>query len=292
MAIKQTKVHFIAGKGGVGRTTIAEALAAKCAAREKTLLVNFKKEDAVEGNRIPVIKSISPKLFLLDFSPEEAMREYLALKITSAPILEKLLGNNLFRAFSSAAPALSDLARLGKIWFHADPINEERAIQFEKIIVDMPSSGFAPRFLSMGATVQKAVKVGPLAHEAGLINEYFKKPANALVHMVTLMEEIVVNETLELIAALKKESSVKMGLIFANRIQMIDDKKAEKVLNDLPSNTPLLSSFLQNEITGTKEQRGLLDRLTTESGSAPILIPDFLAHSGSELKEKIVGLLP
>lgn len=292
MTIKQTKVHFIAGKGGVGRTTIAEALAAKCAVREKTLLVTFKKEDTLESNRIPVITCISPKLFLLDFSAEEAMREYLALKITSVPILEKFFGNNLFRAFCSAAPALSDLARLGKIWFHADPINQEKAIQFDKIIVDMPSSGFVPRFLSMGATVQKAVKVGPLAHEAGLINEYFSKPENALVHIVTLMEEMVVNETLELLAAQKKESSVKLGMIFANRVLIIDDKKAKKVLHDLPSSTPLLRSFLQNEITAAEELRILLERLTTESGSSPVLIPDFLTHSGPELKEKIMEVLP
>lgn len=292
MTINRAKVHFIVGKGGVGRTTIAEALAAKFSLTEKTLLVSFKKEDSLKRHRVPVIEKISPQLFRLDFSPEEAMREYLELKIASVKVIEKLFGNSLFHALSGAAPGLSDFARMGKIWFHADPINRDKgAVQFDKIVVDMPSAGFVPRFLSIGATVKDAVKIGPLAHEALLINEYMGDSNNALVHVATLLEEIVVSETLELLDALKNESNVKTGMVFANFVRLIDIAKAEKLLKELPGDAVYITTLLRDSLARTKEEQALLDELKKHP-SRIVLIPEFIVSTNEELKQDVMDALP
>lgn len=109
-----------------------------------------------------------------------------------------MLSQKLFRALCAAMPGLSDLTRLGKIWFHADEVHGPKERVFDKIVVDMPSTGFVGRFLSIASVVYDAVKVGPVAKEAKLIRDYFQEPLHARVHLVALAEELVVTETIDL----------------------------------------------------------------------------------------------
>jgi anion-transporting ArsA/GET3 family ATPase len=232
MNIFAAKVHFIAGKGGVGRTTVAVALSQYFASLGlKTLRVDLSDNaDQKPGG----MTADAANLTHMAVAPKDAIQEYLALKIGHKKILDMFYSHSLFNALCEAAPGLSDLTRLGKIWFHADPCNESRAPIFDRVVVDMPSSGFVARFLSVAHLVQEAVKIGPMAKEAGMINDFLLKPENALVHVVALPQELVVNESLELAGELIKKSPVKMGAVWINRAFKEDPKALEKLAASVP----------------------------------------------------------
>lgn len=220
------KVHFVAGKGGVGKTLISQALASFFAQKYRTLLVELSEEET-KGSvyKSAVIQdNITQNLSHLKIFPDQALYEYLTIKIPAKKVLDTLLSEKLFRALCSAMPGLSDLTRLGKIWYHAEDRLSHHQQIFDKIVVDMPSSGYVHRFLSVAGVVKDAVKIGPLAKDAELIDNYFASN-NARLHLVTCPEEIIVDETLELMAELSTKSKVNLGLIFINRVLPLDSDK-------------------------------------------------------------------
>lgn len=223
-SVFDAKVHFIAGKGGVGKTLIAQALAHHFAGGKKTLLIELSEEEAGdEQPKLALIKEHGSKKFShIKIFPDQTLYEYLTLKIAQKTLLDSFMSQTLFRALSSAMPGLADLTRLGKIWFHADAEHEPKGEIYEKIVVDMPSSGFVARFLSIARVVSEAVRIGPLAKEAKVIKEYFEDAKNARLHVVALPQELVVNETIELIHEIKRAKGVHLGYAFMNRIFLAD----------------------------------------------------------------------
>lgn len=216
----QAKVHFVAGKGGVGKTVIAGALAHHFAKQYKTLLIELSEEET--GDTRPKLATIkehhSKKFSHIKFFPDQTLYEYLTLKIPQRMVLDSFMSQTLFRALGSAMPGLADLTRLGKIWFHADAEHEPKGEIYQKIVVDMPSSGFVSRFLTIARVVSDAVRIGPLAKEAKLISEYFGNANNARLHIVAMLQELVVNETIELLHDIKEAKSTHVGLLLVNRI--------------------------------------------------------------------------
>ncbi len=259
-------VHFVSGKGGVGKSLVSLALAKYFAGLgHTTLLIELSEEESdSEHDRIASLRAVKEKLSFMRIYPDQALYEYLKLKIPAQALLEKLLSQSLFRTLCSAMPGLSDLTRLGKIWFHADPINGDKSGSFDKIVVDMPSSGFIVRFLSIARVVKEVVRIGPLAKDAQLIENYFKKSENAILHLVSLPKDIVVNETCEIYQQLKKANEVAVGILFMNRVTLLDQNKlesdSEKLSNGFPDSKEIVDFFL-SELKAQKQQINRLDDL-------------------------------
>jgi anion-transporting ArsA/GET3 family ATPase len=230
--IFDAKFHFVAGKGGVGKTLISQALAMHFAENFTTLLVELSEENAQDEPKIPKIKAISKNLFHIKIFPDQALYEYLKLKIPEK-LVDALLSKSIFRALSSAMPGLSDLTRLGKIWYHHK--------DYQKIVVDMPSSGFVSRFLSIAKVVSDAVKIGPLAKEAQEIADYLKDPNNARLHLVALPKELVVNETLELYKELKLKGDINLGFLMINRKLL--DLELPQLADNYPQTAILIERY-------------------------------------------------
>lgn len=281
------KVHFVAGKGGVGKTLISQALATFFAIKAKTLLVELSEEETGEERpRMATIKAdVAKNLSYVRIFPDQALYEYLCLKIPSRNVLESLLSQSLFRTLCSAMPGLSDLTRLGKIWYHADESHGQKREIYEKIVVDMPSTGFVGRFLSIASVVAEAVKIGPLAKEARLIHEYFSKPNHARLHLITLPQELVVNETIELYREIKKTKGVNLGTLFINRVLKLDQ---EQISTFYPQAAPypLVNRIVSSFDARGKEESAQRSRLL-QAGLLlpPVVIAD---HMGEIVESKII----
>lgn len=209
------KIHFVTGKGGVGKTLISQALAHNFSKANKTLLIEFSEmQKAILGPLPP--RKLKKNLWYLKIDPDQTLYEYLHLKIPNKTLVNSLLGHNIIRTLGRALPGLSDLTRLGKIWFHADQRYGDDI--YEKIVVDLPSSGFVSRFLSIAKIVHQAVKIGPVAKEAEIMQNYFMDPDHAVLHIVMVPEELVVNETIELYNDLKQKNDMTLGFLFINRL--------------------------------------------------------------------------
>jgi hypothetical protein len=279
--IASAKVHFIAGKGGVGKTLISRALAQVFAKKHKTLLIEMCEEDAGVFEAPPL--TVEGRLSHITIFPDQTLYEYLLIKIPQKKVLDSFLSQSLIRALSSAMPGLKDLTRLGKIWFHAD---EKHSIKpdeiFDKIVVDMPSSGFVGRFLTIASVVENVVKVGPLAKEAALIKSYFRDAHNALLHVVSVPSELVVNETVELIDTITGQKSIHLGILFINRV--FSPKGLSKDSLPIDASLPELkkiTEFLQNRL---KEGAIQLKRLQTASDLPCLPFADQMG----ELKDEVI----
>lgn len=240
------KVHFIAGKGGVGKSLIARALASYFSRKEKTLLIELSENETGDEHphKASIKKEVAAGYDRVRIYPDQALYEYLCLKAPSQRMLDAIMSQNLFRAICSAMPGVSDLTRLGKVWFHADEAHGEKAGIYEKIVVDMPSSGFVGRFISIPHVVSKAVRIGPLAKEARLIHNYFKDGRNARIHLVSLLEELVVNETIELYEQISSLACIQWGSLFINRILPFDRTSSLSLSKSLGKTCPNIDGIL------------------------------------------------
>lgn len=275
LASFEAKVHFVAGKGGVGKTLFSKAVATLFSHNHKTLLIELSEEETGEERpRMAAITSLKENLFHVRIFPDQALYEYLHLKLPTKRMLDSVLAHNLFRMLCSAMPGLFDLTRLGKIWYHADEINGSQKEIFDKIVVDMPSSGFVNRFFSIASIVSEAVKFGPLAKEAQLINDYMKNPLHARVHVVTLLQELVVNETLELIHQLKKQKRVALGVLAINRALRLTSEKYLHEAMALSEKAPNVKRLVQSFQARIHEESVQKNRLLENESLPPIIIPD------------------
>lgn len=273
--ILQAKLHFIAGKGGVGKTLISQALATHFSESFDTLLVELGEEEGTEeAPKLSPIKEVSPKLSHIKIFPDQALYEYLKLKIPKR-VIDSLLSKSLFRTMCSAMPGLADLTRLGKIWYHTR--------DFQKIVVDMPSSGFVSRFLSVASVVSDAVKIGPLAKEARLIHEYLRDPKLARVHLASMPKELIINETFELYQQLKKKPSAQLGFILLNRVLDLDLKELPEDLSQYPEISSVIEIFRKRKIEEDQERC----RLIQLGISLPQLV--FFDQVGEMMDSKIVS---
>lgn len=257
--ILNTKVHFVAGKGGVGKTTIARALAQYCAHRGKTLLVELSEEPFAEHEpTVASIKAIGDNIFYVKIYPDQTIYEYLLLKIHNQKILDALMSKNLFRALCAAMPGLSDLTRLGKIWYHADPEHGLKDQIFHHLVVDMPSSGFVARFLSIASVVTDAVKVGPIAKEAKLMRDFFAEAAHARLHIVTLPEDLIVQETIELYQNVKART-MGLGFLIINRLLALSPPRG--AFDAHPNLSVMVNSYMKRAGDETEQTARLKDSI-------------------------------
>lgn len=282
------KVHFISGKGGVGKSLTASALAHFFyQSGYETLLIELSEEESEDYERVCSMRQINEKLFFMKIYPNQALYEYLSLKMPRT-VLEKLFSKRFFRALAAAMPALFDLTRLGKIWFHADPSNKEKAQIFDKIVVDLPSSGFIMRFLLIARVVKEVVKVGPLAKEADKIDTYFHKEGNAILHLVALPEELVINETIELYQKLRASNQTSLGILFMNRVVAFGEHELQSLTRPVEKSSDI-KSIVNFFLTRVHEQNQELKRLQ----EAGLLMPrmDIYEQWGEHIDSQIVDAM-
>src|SRR5207244_926396 len=111
-------------------------------------------------------------------------------------------GNRLVGYFLRFVPSLQELVMLGKILFHLREKRPDGSYRFDRIVIDAPATGHAITFLSVPQVVVDTVPPGPLANDATWMRDLLVDPQTTGAVLVSLPEELPVNETLELHQAL------------------------------------------------------------------------------------------
>jgi anion-transporting ArsA/GET3 family ATPase len=118
---------------------------------------------------------------------------------------------------TTAAPGLKDILVLGKIWYLEQnrPGND---YGFDTIIVDAPAAGHMLTFMSAPMGLSDAVQVGPIRRQSDWLIDMLRDPGRTRAHLVTIAEEIPVQETLETSAALEDRLEISQGPVFVNAL--------------------------------------------------------------------------
>ena len=212
--LSAARLHIVTGKGGVGKTTVAAALALALASTGKRVLLA-----EVEGRQglsqtfdVPPLGTEEVRLVAhpgggelwgLSVDAKAALLEYLQLfyKLGRAGSALEKVGAIDFA--TTIAPGVRDVLLIGKVYEAAGRPRGGRssghrsgALHYDAVVLDAPPTGRAVRFLNVNAGVADVARMGPIKSQADSITRMLHDP-RTLVHMVTLLEEMPVQETLD-----------------------------------------------------------------------------------------------
>jgi len=219
----QRKLHFVLGKGGVGKTTMAAAMATLFARRgRRTLAIEMDAAGRLPGmlgssGAAPTPKAVGPNLSVLSLDGRTALEEYLGLVIPVKRVLTTIFSSRVYQYFVAAAPGLKELMTVGKIWYEATREEDGRP-RWDAIVVDAPATGHGLQYLSMPQVAHDTFGAGLVQREAGRVAALLRDPAVTAVHLVTLGEDMPVTETLETHAKLTGELKLPAGRVIVNRV--------------------------------------------------------------------------
>ena len=205
--IADRRLVLVLGKGGVGRSTVAAALASANAARgKKTLLFETNANDRF-GSYFdkPAVGTqlveLAPNLSAVNTTPAAALAEYGLMILKFKSVYEMVFENRITKAFLRAIPGLDEYSILGKAWFHTTETSRGKPV-WDTLVFDLPASGHALAMLRIPWVITETVPDGPLTRDARTIAQLLRDPARTCAIIVTLAEEMPVNESVELEAKL------------------------------------------------------------------------------------------
>ncbi len=187
---------IVSGKGGVGKSSVAAAIAALSARSENTVLVTLDVHDEphpVFG--VPLRyepTEVAPRLSVCRIEALAAVREYVSRKVPFSGLYETFLRSRMFRDFAEAAPGFQELMCLGKLY---DLVTDS---PFTRVVFDAPATGHLKMLMDVAKTTLAAVHVGPLNHNARKIQDLLLDPSRTRVLLTALPEEMALREAEEL----------------------------------------------------------------------------------------------
>ena len=212
------------GKGGVGKTTVAAAFAQSCARMGKrTLLMQINAKDKVGAmfgvDRIgDEITQISDDLYAVAATPKSAMREYALMTLRVKVIYKAVFENKIIRAFLRAIPGINELVLLGKAYFHTIVETEGDHLKWDMVVVDAPATGHGIFFLQIPGVITSILSSGPMYDEAQNMLDTIRNPSITSINIVTLAEDLPVNESVMLFETATGELEVPVDYVIVNRV--------------------------------------------------------------------------
>jgi anion-transporting ArsA/GET3 family ATPase len=210
------RLHVVTGKGGTGKSTVAAALALALASKGKQVLLT-----EVEGRQSIAQLFDTPPLpyeerkiavapgggdvFALPIDPEDALLDYLQMFYRLSPqgVPARTLRRMGAMEFATTiAPGLRDVLLTGKIKeavVRRKPARKGEPSAgpvYDSVVLDAPPTGRIARFLNISHEVGGLAKVGPLKNQSDGVMAVLRSPQTA-VHLVTLLEEMPVQETID-----------------------------------------------------------------------------------------------
>jgi anion-transporting ArsA/GET3 family ATPase len=224
LSLYDQRFVLFSGKGGVGKTVISSAYALSCARRgERTLLIELNVQDKVSsffgssnvGNEIIEVED---NLHAVNVTPDAALKEYGLMILKVKLIYKAVFENRIVRSFLRSIPGLNDLLMLGKAYFHATEMSPEGSYVWDKVVVDAPATGHGLFFLQIPSVITGFVSSGHMYEEAKRIQELLQDPEQTAINLVTLAEDMPVNETLMMRDELKGRMGLQVASVIANGI--------------------------------------------------------------------------
>ena len=212
------KLLFVTGKGGVGKTSVASAIAMLAASRGQRTLVC---EVDAKGNLADFLgvgplrfqpTEVRPRLFAMAMDTEESLKEYMRLNL-KVPLLAKM--GPLARTFdfvANAAPGVNELLTIGKFTW------EVRERNYDLVVVDASATGHVVGQLAAPVAINDLVKVGLVRNQTDWMIDILTDAATTGVVVVTVPEDMPVAETLELIERLDDETQIDVASVVVNRV--------------------------------------------------------------------------
>ncbi len=239
-ALLDLKLVFVTGKGGVGKTTVASALSLLASSQGRRVLiceVDAKGDVAGFFEAPPTAfreSEILPGLFAMTMDTEASLREYLKLQLR-IPVVGRI--GPLAKAFdfvATVAPGVREILTVGKLCY------EVRERNYDLVVVDAPATGHIVGQLAAPQAINNLVKVGLIRSQTDWMLEILSDPSVTGLLAVCTPEEMPVNETIDLAARIRDETTVQLSGVVVNRVlPELFGRQEEAVFDALGATGPL-----------------------------------------------------
>jgi len=226
--LPEVRLHVVSGKGGTGKTTVAAALALALATNgRRTLLVEVEGRQGIaqlfdtpplpyEERRIAVAPGAG-EVRALAVDAEAALLEYLEMFYRLGIAGRTLRKMGAIEFATTLAPGLRDVLLTGKVKECVTRTGPDGANVYDAVVVDAPPTGRVVNFLDVTKAMSELAKAGPIHKQSEGVVRLVHSQETA-THLVTLLEDLPVTETLEAVAALR-ERDLHPGAVIVNGVR-------------------------------------------------------------------------
>ncbi len=233
----KVRLHVVTGKGGTGKSTVASALALALATRGRNVLLC-----EVEGRQgIARMFDVDPLPYqerrlttglpdedggrgvvhALHIDAESALLEYLSMYYRLGRAGKALDRFGVIEFATTIAPGVRDVLLTGKVYEAVQRNSRNKsAIEYDAVVLDAPPTGRITQFLNVSNELAGLAKVGPIKAQSDTMMTLFRSPRTA-VHLVTVLEEMPVQETADGIAELRA-AKLPVGGVIVNQVRPRD----------------------------------------------------------------------
>lgn len=250
------QLHIVTGKGGTGKTTVAAALALAIASRGKTVLLC-----EAEGRQgIAQLFDVPPlpyeerliaqgttgagDVYALAIDAESALLEYLDMYYRLGRAGKALDRFGVIEFATTIAPGVRDVLLTGKVYEAANRNRRNKSARhYDAIVLDAPPTGRIRQFLNVNNELAGLAKVGPIKAQADTVTTLLRSSRTA-IHLVTVLEEMPVQETCDGIAELRK-ADLPVGGVIVNMVrpQDLDAEQRQELLRGAVDRGELVTSL-------------------------------------------------
>jgi anion-transporting ArsA/GET3 family ATPase len=256
-------LHFVTGKGGVGKSTVAAAIAIAAARRGARVLAVELGQPGGLGRML----ADEPTVKVACFEGSAALGEYLTRRVRLGPFSRVILGHSIYQAFVGAAPGLRELMAVGKI--RDELILRKR---WDVVVVDAGASGHALEHLRMPAAASRAFGAGLVHREAERNADLLRDPDACAVHVVATAEEMPVREAVQLVASLRA-LAIPIGAIFVNQCRPVAPPGIDAVIEGLGGLSGALVRVARRARSWERIQEREIAELEADTGEPAVRLP-------------------
>jgi len=232
------RLLIVSGKGGVGKSTLCSAFALSASRMGKRVLV----VEMDEKERISRLFGtpevgyegafVHPNIYVRNLLPTLAMNELVETQVSVKTLAKQILGSPIYSYFVAAAPGLKEFVTLGKIMMLEDEKERGGKPKYDIIIVDAPATGHGVAFLRVPFAAADVLNVGWVRKQADRIINLITDPEKTTLNIVTLPEEMPVNETIEMCQSVEDLLEISIGYIIVNSVYPQVLRKRDSALFD------------------------------------------------------------
>lgn len=283
---QKQKIIFVTGKGGVGKSAVAAAIAFKKSQQGmKTLLVELGYQSFYQDyfgleNVTYQPQKLRENLDLAQWSGPEALKEYARHLLKVESLYKLFFENAVIKSLINVAPALPELAILGKATSHPRKVGPP--LNYDCVVVDAFATGHFLALIKAPHGMAEAIRFGPMGEQSKSIERILKDPEHCSYYVVSLPEEMPVTEGMELWHGIHEILRIK-PIHVLNKV-LNPPGEAFQVIE------PKLHQFQMYLSKISKQEKELLEKL--EKQSSTIQIPQVFSVKPWEVIEKMAEALP